>query len=91
MTEKNKKIPMRMCIACREMKEKNTLLRVVRSPEGDIALDFSGKQNGRGAYLCDSEACVNKLKKGRLLNRVFSCEVPAEVYLAIEEAYFAKK
>lgn len=86
-----KKMPLRMCIACREMKEKGQMLRIVRSPEGEISLDFTGKKNGRGAYICDSEACIKKLNKAKLLNRVFECAVSDEIYKSIEEAYLAKK
>ena len=64
-----KKIPMRMCVACREMKPKKELLRVVRTPEGEILPDESGRKNGRGAYLCRSEACFNKAVKTRALER----------------------
>lgn len=86
-----KNIPLRMCIACREMKPKTELVRVVRSPEGDISLDFTGKKNGRGAYVCQSEQCIRKLGKARLLNRTFSAPVSDEVYEGILEAYLAKK
>ena len=86
-----KKIPMRTCIACREEKPKREMLRVVKNAEGEIRLDFSGKLPGRGAYICDSEACIKKLRKGRLLNRAFSQEVPEEVYRAVEEEYLGAK
>ena len=84
-------MPLRMCIACWEMKEKGQMLRIVRSPEGEISLDFTGRKNGRGAYICDSEACIKKLNKAKLLNRVFECAVSDEIYKSIEEAYLAKK
>lgn len=84
-----KKTPLRMCIACRRLIDKRQLLRVVKS--GDrIFLDLTGKASGRGAYICDNPDCVAKLKKQRLLNKVFSCAVSDEVYGAIEEAYLAK-
>ncbi len=86
-----KNVPLRMCIACREMKPKQEMLRVVRSPECEISWDFTGKKNGRGAYICDSETCIKKLKKSKLLNRTFSANVSDEVYVGIEEAYFAEK
>ena len=86
-----KKIPMRTCIACREEKPKREMLRVVKNAEGDIRLDFSGKLPGRGAYICDNSACIAKLRKGRLLNRNFSCEVSEEIYLRIEEEFLGKK
>ena len=66
-----KKVPMRMCVACREMKPKKELIRVVRTPEGEIVADETGRKNGRGAYLCRSEACLNKALKIRALDRAF--------------------
>ena len=87
---KVKKIPMRMCIACHEMKPKKEMLRIVKPKEGDIAIDFTGKAAGRGAYICDDPNCIKKLKKARLLNKVFS-EIPQEVYEKIEEEFFAEK
>ena len=88
---KTKKIPLRMCIACRELKEKRDMLRVVKNGEGKIFIDFSSKAAGRGAYVCDNPECISKLKKQRLLNKVFSCEVGGDVYSAIEEEYFGEK
>ena len=79
-----KKIPMRQCLGCREMKPKRELIRVVRSPEGEITLDFRGKANGRGAYLCPDPACLKKAIKARALERAFSAQIPAEVYEALE-------
>ena len=64
-----KKVPMRMCVACREMKPKKELIRVVRTTEGEIVADETGRKNGRGAYLCRSEACLNKALKIRALDR----------------------
>ena len=64
-----KKVPMRMCVACREMKPKKEHIRVVRTPEGEIVADETGRKNGRGAYLCRSEACLNKALKIRALDR----------------------
>ena len=88
---KTKKIPLRMCIACRELKEKKNMLRVVKNGDGKIFIDFSSKAAGRGAYVCDNSECIGKLKKQRLLNKAFSCEVGADVYTAIEEEYFGAK
>ena len=85
-----KKIPVRTCIACREEKPKKEMLRIVRSAQGEIRLDFSGKLPGRGAYVCGSEACIKKLRKYRLLNKAFSADVGEEVYAAIEEEFGAK-
>lgn len=86
-----RKIPLRTCIACREEKPKREMLRVVKNAEGEIRLDFSGKLPGRGAYICDSEACVKKLRKYRLLNRAFSADVSEEIYRAVEEEYLGAK
>ena len=88
---KQKKIPMRTCIACREEKPKKEMLRVVKNAAGEIRLDFSGKLPGRGAYVCGSEACIKKLKKYRLLNKAFSSEVAPDVYDAIEEEFLRAK
>lgn len=88
---KTKKIPLRMCVACRELKEKKDMLRVVKNGDDKIFIDFSSKAAGRGAYVCDKPECVAKLKKQRLLNKVFSSEVGCDVYTAIEEKYFGAK
>lgn len=87
----NKKIPLRQCIACRELKEKKSMLRLVKNAEGKIFIDFSSKAAGRGAYICDNPDCIKKLKKGRLLNKVFSCAVDEAIYATVEEEYFGKK
>ena len=75
-----KKIPMRQCLGCREMKPKKELIRVVRSPEGEISLDFRGKANGRGAYVCPDPACLKKAIRAKALEHAFSAPIPAEVY-----------
>ena len=82
--QKPKKIPMRQCLGCREHKAKRELLRVVRSPEGEISLDARGKKSGRGAYLCPDTACLNKARRSRALERALECEIPDEVYGALE-------
>ena len=82
---KPKKIPMRMCLGCNEMKPKKELIRVVKSPEGEISLDFTGKKSGRGAYICRSVECFNKARKGRRLEKAFSCKIDAGVYDAMAE------
>ena len=75
-----KTIPIRQCMGCREQKPKNELIRVVRSPQGEISLDFRGKAPGRGAYLCRNAACLKKAMKSRALDRALSAAVPQEVY-----------
>ena len=79
-----KKIPIRQCVACREHREKPLLARVVRTPEGDILLDATGKKSGRGAYVCPDPACLKKARKSRALERAFDTAIPAEVYDALE-------
>ena len=79
-----KNIPMRQCLGCREMKPKRELIRVVRSPEGEISLDFRGKKPGRGAYVCPDPECLKRVRKSKALERAFSAQLPAEVYDALE-------
>ena len=79
-----KKIPMRQCLGCREMKPKRELIRVVRGPQGDVALDFRGKAPGRGAYVCPSLECLKRARKSRALERAFDAPIPDEVYAALE-------
>lgn len=79
-----KKTPMRQCVGCREMRPKRELIRVVKSPEGEVSLDFKGKKPGRGAYLCPEAACLAKAKKTRALERAFSMALPEAVYAALE-------
>lgn len=78
--------PVRTCIVCRREFSKGELLRIVKTPDGNFAIDPTGKLNGRGAYVCKSQECVAKLKKTRQLNRAFKQEVPDEVYIKAEEA-----
>lgn len=87
--QKPKKIPQRMCIACREMQGKKDMFRIVRTANGEILPDKTGKLAGRGAYICAKEECIAKLAKQRLLNRTFSCEVSMEVYEAVKEGLLA--
>ena len=82
---KPKKIPQRQCVGCREMKDKRELIRVVKSPEGEISLDFRGKKPGRGAYVCPNAECLKKARKSRALERAFSAAIPPEVYDALEQ------
>ena len=81
---KVKKIPQRQCVGCREMKDKKPLLRVVKSPEGTVSLDFGGKKPGRGAYVCHNVECLRRAQKSRALERAFETAIPAEVYDAME-------
>lgn len=80
-----KKIPMRQCLGCREHKPKKELIRVVRSPEGEVSLDFKGKLPGRGAYVCPQADCLAKARKSRALERAFETALPPEVYEALEQ------
>ena len=82
--QKPRKIPQRQCLGCREMKDKKSLIRVVRSPEGEISLDFVGKKPGRGAYVCPDPVCLAKARKSRALERAFSAQIPDPVYEALE-------
>lgn len=84
MPVKPRKIPQRQCVGCREMKEKKALLRIVRTPEGEVLLDGTGKKSGRGAYVCHDPACLKKARKSRALERAFETAIPPEVYDALE-------
>ncbi len=75
-----KKIPMRQCLGCREMKPKRELIRVVRSPEGAISIDLRGKANGRGAYICPDTQCLKKAIRAKSLARALEVEIPQEIY-----------
>ena len=80
-----KKIPMRQCAGCREMKPKNQMVRVVRSPQGEISLDFRGKAPGRGVYVWPDPECLKKAQKTRALERSLDTAIPPEVYEALAE------
>ena len=80
-----KKIPMRQCLGCREMKPKRDLIRVVRSPEGAISLDFKGKVSGRGAYVCPDMSCLKKAMKSKAVERAFETAIPDEIYAQLTE------
>ncbi len=80
-----KKIPMRQCVGCREMRPKRELVRVVKSPEGEISLDFRGKAPGRGAYLCQNADCLKKAIRSKALERNFDCQIPQTVYDGLVE------
>ena len=81
---KTKKIPVRMCLGCGEMKPKRELIRVVKSKEGDISLDLTGKKSGRGAYICKSVECFEKARKARKFERSFSCMISEDIYNSME-------
>ena len=76
---------LRMCIVCRDRSDKKELVRVVGNKNGEVFLDKTGKANGRGAYVCKSKDCFDKLKKTRALNRAFKCEIPLEIYEKLGE------
>ncbi len=82
---KNKSVPLRMCLACREMKPKKEMLRVVKTQSGEIFADETGKAAGRGAYICKGEECLKKLADKKLLHKAFSANVSQEVYAQVEE------
>ena len=81
---------MRQCMGCNEHKPKSALLRAVRTPEGDVILDFTGKKNGRGAYLCKDLKCLRRARKSGRIARVLECEIGEAVYDAMEEAMAAE-
>ena len=80
-----RKVPMRMCTGCGQMKPKRELVRVVKCQDGEIALDLTGKKAGRGAYVCRDIECLKKARKARRLEKAFSCRIPDEVYDRMEE------
>ena len=84
MEQKKRKIPERRCLGCNEHMPKAELLRVVRTPEGEIMLDFKGKMNGRGAYICKQLSCLKKARRGGRIDKSLACEIPEEVYDAME-------
>lgn len=85
MGVKVRKIPMRQCMGCNEHKPKNDLLRVVRSPEGEISLDMTGRKSGRGAYICKDVKCLRRTRKSRRLDHTLECTIPDAVYDRMEE------
>ncbi len=80
-----KKIPQRQCMGCRERKEKKEMIRVVRGTDGTVSLDFSGKLNGRGAYICPHPDCLKKARKAKSLDRSLEVPIPEEVYDRLEK------
>ena len=82
-----KKIPVRQCVGCGEMKNKKEMMRVLRTPEGETVLDKTGNKNGRGAYLCISKECLQKARKNKGLERSFKMSIPNEVYDSLEKEF----
>ncbi|MCC6094166.1 MAG: YlxR family protein [Eubacterium sp.] len=80
-----RKVPMRTCVGCREKKAKKELIRILRTPDGEIRLDFTGRQNGRGAYICADAACLAKARKNHGVERSLGCAIPPEVFDRLEE------
>jgi len=80
-----KKVPLRQCIGCQEMKSKKEMIRVIKTAEDEIMLDATGRKNGRGAYLCPSMECLRKAVKGKGLERSFKMAIPKEVYETLEK------
>ncbi len=80
-----KKIPLRKCTGCGEMKEKRELVRVVRSPQGEISLDLTGKKPGRGAYICKNKECLIKCRKAKRIERSLECTISPELYDSMEK------
>lgn len=81
----NRKVPLRKCIGCNEMKDKRELVRIVKNKDGDISVDLTGKANGRGAYICKSEECLKKARKASRLERTFSSQISTDVYDKLQE------
>ena len=86
-----KKTPLRKCTGCGEMKPKKERVRVVKSPEGEVSLDLTGRKPGRGAYVCPRVDCLRLARKARRLEKAFSCPIPAEVYDRMEEEFEASE
>lgn len=84
---KTKKIPMRMCVSCHTSKPKKELVRIVRSTDGDISLDLTGRLNGRGAYICPSSDCMEAVCKSKRLGKIFEAEVSAEKYSELADQF----
>ena len=84
MEQKVKKIPERQCLGCGQHKPKRDMLRIVRDPENNISIDFTGKKSGRGAYICHDLKCFSKLRKSRRAEHIFECPIPADVYDRLE-------
>lgn len=81
---KNRKIPMRSCVGCQVSKNKNELIRIIKTPDGEVAVDATGKKNGRGAYICPSSGCLAKARKTKALSRSLGIEIPEDVFADLE-------
>jgi hypothetical protein len=86
----NKKIPLRQCVGCQQMKPKKEMMRVLRTPEDTMILDTTGKKNGRGAYLCKDMECLKKARKNKGLERSFKMSIPDTVYDSLMKEYGAE-
>lgn len=82
-----KKVPLRQCVGCGEMKGKKDMMRVLKTAENEICLDVTGKKNGRGAYICRSRECMTKARKNKGLERSFKMSIPNEVYDTLEKEF----
>lgn len=80
-----KKVPERQCLGCRQMKDKKSMIRVIKTPEDEIMLDATGKKNGRGAYICPNTECLNKAVKSKGLEHSLKCQIPQEIYEALKK------
>lgn len=84
-SQKTRKIPVRQCLGCNEHKPKKEMIRVLRTPEGEIVLDLTGKKSGRGAYVCPSLSCFKKARKSKRIESVLECKIPEEIYDEMEK------
>jgi predicted RNA-binding protein YlxR (DUF448 family) len=82
---KVRKVPLRKCVGCGEQKPKKDLIRVVKNKEGDLCVDFTGKANGRGAYICPNLECLKKAQKRKALNRALECDISDEIFERLEQ------
>ena len=82
--QKQRKIPQRQCVGCRTMKDKKALVRIVKTPEGEICVDATGKKSGRGAYICPDAQCLQKARKSRALERAFETAIGEDIYAALQ-------
>ncbi len=83
----SKKVPLRQCVGCSEMKSKKDMMRVLKTAQGEIILDVTGKKNGRGAYLCVSRECLEKARKNKGLERSFKMSIPDQVYDSLQKEF----